>query len=161
MSFLDDIEKVAGSLVGDAATSANPASPAVPQPGLPGALAGMAGAAGANPALVQEAMRLLTDNSSGGLAGLAQQFEQQGLGHLVGSWMGQGPNLPVSGAQLQGVLGNQRMQELAQRVGLPPDAAASALASVLPSLVDRVTPNGTLEHTLLQDGLSWLQGRLA
>jgi uncharacterized protein YidB (DUF937 family) len=152
MGFFDDLEKVVGTVAANAGGGAPAAQPQEVTPGT---------AAGANPALLQEGMKLLTDSGSGGLAGLAQQFEQQGLGHLMGSWVGQGPNLPVSGAQLQGVLGDQRLQQLAQRVGLPPDAAASALAAVLPALVNRVTPNGTMEHQLLQDGLTWLEGRMA
>jgi uncharacterized protein YidB (DUF937 family) len=155
MGFFDELEKVAGTMAGGATDPANPADAAQQQAAPAGAVPG------ANPALVQEAMKLLTDNSSGGLAGLAQQFEQQGLGHLMSSWVGQGPNTPISGAQLQGVLGDQRLQQLAQRVGLPPDAAASALAAVLPAVVDRVTPNGTIQHQLLQDGVSWLEGRLS
>jgi uncharacterized protein YidB (DUF937 family) len=152
MGFFDDLEKVVGSVAGEAGSGAAAAQPAVAMPGA---------TPGANPAILQEAMKLLTESGSGGLSGLAQQFEQQGLGHLIGSWTGQGPNLPVSGAQMQGVLGDQRLQQLAQRVGLPPEAAASALAAVLPALVDRVSPNGTMEHQLLQDGLGWLEGRLA
>jgi uncharacterized protein YidB (DUF937 family) len=156
MGFFDEIESVVGQVAGGAAGPASAASAASESTAAP--VAGVP--AGASPALMQEAMKLLTDNSSGGLGGLAQQFEQQGLGHLMSSWVGQGPNQPVTGAQLQGVLGDQRLQQLAQKIGLPPDAAAGALAAVLPTLVDRMTPNGTLEHQLLQDGVSWLEGRL-
>jgi uncharacterized protein YidB (DUF937 family) len=120
---------------------------------------GAAAAPGTHATLVQEAMGLLNENNSGGLPGLMQQFESQGLGHLVQSWVGPGQNLPVTGAQLQSVLGNDRLQQLAARVGLPPDAAASALAAVLPSLIDRVTPGGSVEHQLLQEGLTWLEGQ--
>jgi uncharacterized protein YidB (DUF937 family) len=152
MGFLDELE----SVVGTACTQAMSQGGAAPQ-------AASTAAPGAAPAggtlIAQEAMRLLTDNSSGGLNGLVQQFEQQGLGHLIGSWVGTGQNLPVSGQQIAGVLGDQRVQELAQRIGLPPAAAASALASVLPALVNHMTPNGNVEQQLLQQGLSWLQGR--
>ncbi len=129
-------------------------------PALAGELqgAGAPAPAEAHASLVQEAMGLLNENN-GGLAGLAQQFESQGLGHLVQSWVGPGQNLPISGAQLQSVLGNDRLQQIAARVGLPPDAAASALAAVLPSLIDRVTPSGSVEHQLLQEGLTWLAGQ--
>jgi uncharacterized protein YidB (DUF937 family) len=153
MGFLDDI------------LSAAKAAPGLQ--GLAGEVQGEAAAAapaasGAHASLVQEAMGLLNENNNaGGLGGLVQQFEAQGLGHVIGSWTGPGQNLPISGAQLSGVLGDARLQQLAARVGLPPDAAASALAAVLPSLIDRMTPNGTVEHTLLQEGLSWLEGRPA
>jgi uncharacterized protein YidB (DUF937 family) len=156
MGFLDELEKVVGTVATQAMAQQGGTAPQYGQPSqttAPGAAA-----AGGN-LIAQEAMRLLTDNSSGGLNGLVQQFEQQGLGHLIGSWVGSGQNLPVSGQQLAGVLGDQRVQELAQRVGLPPAAAASALAAVLPALVDHMTPNGNIEQQLLQQGLSWLQSR--
>jgi uncharacterized protein YidB (DUF937 family) len=152
MSFFDDIVKTvegAGGLEQGAAPA-----------GIPAALAGAA--PGASAPLLQEAMGLLSSSSgAGGLSGLVQQFESQGLGHIIGSWTGPGQNLPISGQQLQAVLGDQRLQQLAQRVGLPPDAAANALAAVLPAVVDKVTPNGSIEHTLLQQGLSWLETRQA
>jgi uncharacterized protein YidB (DUF937 family) len=109
--------------------------------------------------LVQEAVRLLTGGGSGGLAALTQGFERQGLGHVIGSWVGPGHNLPISGPQLQAVLGDQRLEQAAQRLGLPPAAAASTLAAVLPAVVDRLTPNGTLEQRLLRQGLDWIEGR--
>jgi uncharacterized protein YidB (DUF937 family) len=153
MSFFDDIVKTVEGAGGLGGTDAAPAA----APGVPGAPAGAV--AGASAPLLQEAMGLLTNNSAGGVSGLVQQFESQGLGHIIGSWMGPGQNLPISGQQLHSVLGGQQLQELAQRVGLPPEAAANALAAVLPALVDRVTPNGSIEHTLLQQGLGWLEGR--
>jgi uncharacterized protein YidB (DUF937 family) len=109
--------------------------------------------------LVQEAVRLLADERSGGLAGLVQRCESQGLGDVVGSWLGPGENLPLSGPQLRGVLGEQGLALAAQRLGLPPAAAASALAAVLPAVVDRLTPGGTLEPQLLRQGLDWIESR--
>ena len=46
----------------------------------------------------------------GGLSGLMTSFEQGGLGHIAQSWVGNGPNQPVSPQQLQGVLGQIRFR---------------------------------------------------
>src|ERR1700694_2813601 len=61
--------------------------------------------------LVREAAGLLSGGAGpgGGLAGLVQQFERQGLGHAVESWIGPGANVPISGAQLRSVLGEERL----------------------------------------------------
>lgn len=46
--------------------------------------------------------------STGGIGGLASQFQRAGLGHVARSWVGDGPNHPVSPQQLQGVSGGKR-----------------------------------------------------
>jgi uncharacterized protein YidB (DUF937 family) len=118
-------------------------------------------AAFGHPGLVNALLGLLGNRQTGGLGGLVQLFEQQGLGHLVQSWIGTGQNLPVSGQQLESVLGHGRLASLAQQAGIPPEQASSMLASVLPSLIDHLTPNGTADHGLLEQGLNALRGKMA
>lgn len=86
----------------------------------------------------------------GGLPGLVQTFHDQGLGAVISSWIGPGQNLSVSAEQIQKVFGDARVQQLAQRAGIAPDVAAAALAKVLPTLVDKLTPTGTMESGSLQ-----------
>lgn len=85
---------------------------------------------------------LADDGAGGGLGALVQRFQDAGLGELVGSWIGRGDNLPVSAEQLQAVLGEGRLAELAQQAGLSPDVLGEQLAQALPGLVDRLTPDG-------------------
>jgi uncharacterized protein YidB (DUF937 family) len=93
--------------------------------------------------LANLAIGLITNHSSGnGLAGLVQQFEQQGLGHLAQSWVGTGPNQPVNPDQIQQVLGSEKIQELAAKAGVDTNQIASALAEYLPQIINHVTPNG-------------------
>ena len=82
--------------------------------------------------------------AAGGISVILKQFESNGLGHIVQSWIGTGQNLPVSAAQIQQVLGNSHVRELAARLGIDPSQAAAKLAAVLPHLVDQLTPNGQL-----------------
>ena len=84
------------------------------------------------------------NESGGGLAGLVQSFQNNGLGNVVSSWISSGRNLPISADQIQAVLGNEQIQELARKAGIDPEVARAKLAEVLPVIVDRLTPNGKL-----------------
>jgi uncharacterized protein YidB (DUF937 family) len=118
--------------------------------------------ANAHPGLMAALLSLLGNQAggAGGLQGLIQLFEQQGLGHLVSSWIGSGHNLPVSGQQLENVLGSGRLAAIAQQAGIAPEQASSMIASVLPGLIDHLTPNGTADGGLLAQGMDILRGRL-
>lgn len=80
----------------------------------------------------------------GGLGGLLQQLQQGGLGEAAQSWVSTGQNLPVSAGQLQSALGADRIDALAQQVGMPAGDLSSQLAQYLPQVVDQLTPNGQL-----------------
>ena len=88
---------------------------------------------------------LIQNHGSGnGLAGLVEQLAASGLGPQVQSWIGAGANLPVSGAQIEQALGSEKIQQLAQQVGLDPAQLSGALAHLLPHAVDQLTPGGEL-----------------
>jgi uncharacterized protein YidB (DUF937 family) len=100
---------------------------------------------------------LINNPQTGGLSGLVQAFEQNGLGNVIGSWIGTGQNLPISGEQLQAVLGNAQLQALAQKFGISPQDITSHLSQLLPQVVDKVTPTGAVpEGDALQSALGSL-----
>ncbi|CAM5277054.1 YidB family protein [Eoetvoesiella caeni] len=80
----------------------------------------------------------------GGLQGLIQKFQREGLAEVVSSWLGSGPNQPVSPAQLQSVLSDDEVEHLAKTSGQAPDVLLGNLSKLLPTLVDHVTPDGQL-----------------
>ena len=126
----------------------------------------MAGAAAGLPAsshadLAHAVLDMLGNQQTGGLAGLAQTFEQKGLGSLMSSWVGTGANQAITPDQISHVLGGAQLQQLSQKTGIPPAVVASALTTLLPTLVDKLTPNGTVQHSLLQDGIALLRTQLA
>jgi uncharacterized protein YidB (DUF937 family) len=82
------------------------------------------------------------DEHGGGLGGLAQRFEQAGLGNVMASWVGNGPNASVTPDQLQSVLGPDLIAHLTQRTGLPVDQLLPLVAQHLPGVVDSATPTG-------------------
>ena len=110
--------------------------------------------------LFQSAANVITQH--GGLDGLKQKFESQDLGHIFASWVGTGQNHPITPEQVTQVLGHDQVQQLAQQAGVSHGDAAASLAQILPSLVDKLTPNGTsVGGNALQQGLSTLlQGGL-
>jgi uncharacterized protein YidB (DUF937 family) len=82
----------------------------------------------------------------GGLGGLLQKFEQAGLGHVASSWVGTGANHPVTPDQLNGVLGDGVVANLARQLGINPQDALGQLAHMLPQVVDKLTPQGQVPH---------------
>ena len=80
----------------------------------------------------------------GGVQGLVRQFEQQGLGATVRSWVGTDSNQPISPDQIHQALGADTIKDLAAKFGLTSDELTKKLASVLPQAVDNLTPDGVL-----------------
>jgi len=92
----------------------------------------------------------MIQNQPGGLQGLVQSFHDKGMGGLVSSWIATGPNPPVSADQIHQVLGSDQVNALAAKAGISPDIAGSAIAQLLPGLVDKLTPNGSVpDHSNL------------
>jgi len=122
-----------------------------------GALAG--GESGGSSALLQTVLQLVNNPQTGGLEGLIRSFQQGGLGDIVNSWVANGRNLPVSGEQIESVLGSSALQDLAAQLGVSAHQASGTLADVLPHLVDQMTPNGEVPQggDLLGQGLDLLK----
>src|ERR1700742_342202 len=79
------------------------------------------------------------------LPGLIAALEKGGLGPQVQSWLGSGGNMPIREDQLQAVLGNAQVQDLPRHAGLPVDEILKLLSQYLPEIVDKASPNGTLQ----------------
>jgi uncharacterized protein YidB (DUF937 family) len=90
---------------------------------------------------------VLGNGSEGGLSAIVARLQQAGFGDQVKSWIGTGPNLPISAQQLQQVLGSDVVKQLATRFGIPVDQLSTVLAQVLPTAIDQASPKGTLPHT--------------
>jgi uncharacterized protein YidB (DUF937 family) len=86
----------------------------------------------------------MIQNQPGGLQGLVQSFHDKGMGGLVSSWVSTGPNPPISADQVHQVLGSDQVKALAAKAGINPDIAGAAIAEILPGLVDKLTPNGSV-----------------
>jgi uncharacterized protein YidB (DUF937 family) len=80
----------------------------------------------------------------GGLQGVVNEFERNGLGPTIGSWVGNGPNQPISPGDLQRALGPALLQQLAAKTGISVQDLTEKLAQVLPQAVDKMTPDGKI-----------------
>jgi uncharacterized protein YidB (DUF937 family) len=115
------------------------------QGGLLGSLlGGQQGSAGGNlGALLPVITGMLgNDGQHGGLGGLLEKFNQAGLGDVANSWVGKGENVPISADQLSSVLGSGAIGDIASKLGVGQSEAGGLLAQVLPSLIDKLTPDG-------------------
>jgi uncharacterized protein YidB (DUF937 family) len=123
-----------------------------------GALAN-AGASSGQGGLMDIVSGLINNPQTGGIEGLVKSFQDKGLGDAMASWIGTGVNQAISGEQIQHVLGNEQVQAFAQKLGLSSTDISSGLASLLPQVIDKLTPTGQVpEGGLLAQGLSLLKG---
>ena len=122
-----------------------------------GGLSGVAEMVAKNPQIVSAVVSMLStrDTSvggSGGLGGLVSAFQQKGLGDMMSSWISTGPNPPISADQLKDVLGSDVLGQFASKAGVPHAQAGSVLASLLPAVIDHLTPNGQVPETNALEG---------
>ena len=83
-------------------------------------------------------------NSSviGGLGDLIGRLTAGGAGQHVNTWVGPGQNQPIEPGQLGGALGGGVLDELSKRTGMSQQELLSQLATVLPQLINSLTPKG-------------------
>jgi uncharacterized protein YidB (DUF937 family) len=81
---------------------------------------------------------------SGGLTDLLKQFQDAGHGNAANSWVGNGPNQPVSSDDLANALGADRINTLMAHSGLSREDLLAGLSQHLPGAIDALTPQGRL-----------------
>ena len=112
--------------------------------------------------LINGVLEMLNTGGQGGLAGLVQACQSKGLGDIVSSWISTGPNAPISTSQIKEVLGDERIGQLAGKIGLTPDALSTKLAELLPGAVDKLTPEGKIPDAgMLDQVLGMLKSKLS
>ncbi len=93
---------------------------------------------------IMEALGGLTSGDGLDLGGIADKLKQGGLGDQVDSWMGDGENLPVSADQVKEAVGEDKLSEMAGKLGVDSDGAADKLSQMLPSVMDKASSGGNL-----------------
>lgn len=71
----------------------------------------------------------------GGIEGVAAQFEKQGLGGTVESWLGDAANPAVTGDQIHQVFGAEGLAAISRLTGMSTQDVAQKLADHLPGAV--------------------------
>lgn len=85
---------------------------------------------------------------AGGVQGVLGKLQQAGLGDQVQSWIGTGPNQPVTPDNIASAIGHGKLGEMASHFGVQPDQLSHMIASALPGLVDRMSPHGVVDPSL-------------
>ncbi len=75
----------------------------------------------------------------------------EGLSEIVGSWLGNGENMPISMDSITDLLGGDKISEFASSLGLSEESAKGALSETLPNLIDQATSGeNSLIDTMLE-----------
>ncbi|MCX5197599.1 YidB family protein [Streptomyces sp. NBC_00249] len=85
------------------------------------------------------------------LGGLLDMLTKSGLADQAQSWIGTGENQAVSGAEIAQALPDEALQKAAAQAGVSPEQAADQIAEVLPTAVDKLSPQGQLPTGSLAD----------
>ena len=78
----------------------------------------------------------------GGLGGLLEQLTRIGYGRQARSWVGTGANEPLRPDAWTDVFGREQLASIASQAGVGEDEARAGLSSLLPQVVDGLTPEG-------------------
>ena len=84
------------------------------------------------------------DAPAAGLPALLARFDRAGMGTVARSWVGNGPNLPITAEQLRAALGEAEVTDMARHAHQPVADILSQVAQHLPAVVHRLTPDGQL-----------------
>lgn len=101
--------------------------------------------------LLQMLLAYLSNKDTGGLAGFLEKFKAAGLGPIIQSWLGGGPAAqPISNSQIETVLGASGglLSMITSRLGVNRDNVTSAIGYLLPAIVGKLTPGGSVPSAL-------------
>lgn len=96
--------------------------------------------------LLSALLALMTDKNRGGFAGFLDLFNNTGLGNLASSWVNRGANTSLSDEQLESALGEPAIADIAAQADVNKSTATSALAYMVPKVVDALTPDGIVPN---------------
>jgi uncharacterized protein YidB (DUF937 family) len=90
---------------------------------------------------IANAMKGLIANADGSLnlAAIVGSLSKNGLGEIVGSWLGQGQNREIDPDDVALLLGDEKVHSFAEELGIDELSAKRALADALPVVVDKAT----------------------
>lgn len=85
---------------------------------------------------------LALDEKKAHLESIISTLREKGLKDTVSSWVGTGENHPINPEKIKEALGVHRIEELAQQAKMKVSEVPQALSSLLPQLIDKLTPDG-------------------
>ena len=103
-------------------------------------LGGLTGGRGTGNILLQLALSML--QQQGGLGNVLGKFREAGMGAQADSWVSTGQNVNISPNQLEQVFGSGALNDIASKLGMSQEQAGSAMAQMMPELINQLTPQG-------------------
>jgi len=73
------------------------------------------------------------------LGSIVSNLSNGNLGEIVSSWIGSGENAPIEPDQITDLIGEEKVEEFANKLGVDLESAKKALADALPNVVDQAT----------------------
>jgi uncharacterized protein YidB (DUF937 family) len=77
-----------------------------------------------------------------GLSRLLEQFKGAGLGDKADSWVGTGENQPLTPAEVQKAIGDDRLAKMSKQTGQSVGSLTTDLSKMIPDAVNKLTPDG-------------------
>jgi outer membrane protein OmpA-like peptidoglycan-associated protein/uncharacterized protein YidB (DUF937 family) len=100
------------------------------------------------------------NREDGGVGAFLERFRRAGVGGLVNSWLG-GETKAVAVETVESALGRDTISNIANRAGISFSTAASAIAMLLPKLIQRLAPGGAIPSRLAPEIASYISGPTA
>ena len=104
--------------------------------------AGGAVAAGTTAAVEEQLASKLLGETGDKLSAVLEKLRGADLDDVVKSWIAKDKNKPVSADQVKAALGDDEVKSVATEMGISSDQAAGTIAKILPTLIDKLTPDG-------------------
>ncbi len=99
---------------------------------------------GENNPQIEEALNSIFGGEDGkiDLSNIFSKLEDANLGEIISSWISSGENAPIDTDNLKNLLGEEKISEFAQKLGIDIDSATETLKDLLPQVIDKATPEG-------------------
>ena len=99
-------------------------------------------------------LALITQDGNG-LGGLLDRFRRAGFDSIVSSWLSGDPK-PLGAGSVEAALGYQAVERIGAGTGLPSATTASAIALMLPKMIQRLAPGGLVPSRLPSEVTQYL-----
>lgn len=99
-------------------------------------------------------------NSEKGVGGILEQFNANGMGDIVSSWLGTGENKEISAGQVEQGLGIDFIKNIAAEAKTDEGSVSNELTSLLPGLIDKLSPTGDLPGNIDMGTVTSILGKL-
>ncbi len=117
----------------------------------------------ASPAILAAVLPLVLNwvQQQGGIGNVLSSLSNSGLGAQAQSWIGSGENHPVDPQAIGQIFSPDQIAQVAAKVGVSPEEVQNGLATVLPHVINQLTPNGdTTNANEANDEIGAVLGKL-